>query len=133
TENPGIRWRSPSDHDRVATGLCCHGNGIFGSADVAVSYYGNRNRVLYSGYIFPASVAAVALFASAGVQRNSIEPAILGELRQFHADDLRVRPPHAELHRKRNPHGSAHRLKNSLNLRQIAQQSRAAIAFHYAL
>ena len=46
------------------------------------------NRLLDRGNPLPLRLAAISLFAGAGVQRNGIQPFGLGHARQIHADDL---------------------------------------------
>src|SRR5262249_45311326 len=82
-ENPGIRGSAAADHYGMASCGCYHGTGIFGRADIAVSDDGNLDRVLHRPNPLPASIAAVALLASAGVESDRREAAVLRHLRQL--------------------------------------------------
>src|SRR5581483_1574175 len=103
------------------------------NSNIAVADHGNFHGILHCRDPLPARVAAITLLTSSSVQRDSAQPTILGHLRQFDTYNLFVVPSDAELHRKRNLHRRAYRFKNRPDARQIAKQSRPAIALHYFL
>ncbi len=77
-KNPRIRGGHPANHHGVASGLGDHGAGVFGRTNVAVADHRNLDRLLYGSDPFPASVSAVALLASTGVERDRAQAAVFG-------------------------------------------------------
>ena len=126
----GFGGSAAADHHRVAAGLRNHGGSVFRRAHIAVADDGNCHRVLHRGNPLPVRLSAVALLAGASVQGDRSQPAVLGHLREVDVDNFLVAPAGAELHREWYGHGRAHRLEDVADERQVAQQSRAAIALH---
>ena len=89
-----------------------------------------RTAAFTSAMRVQSALPAVALFARARMQRDRLQSAIFGQLRHFHRDQFLVIPAGAKLHGERDRDGRAHLAQNLLHQRQIAQQSRAAVAFH---
>jgi hypothetical protein len=106
---------------------------VLGRAYVAVADHRDRDGVLHRGDPLPARVAGVALLAGAAMQRDGVQAAVLGDLRQLHADDVGVVPAEPELHGEGNRDGLADPLEDDLDERQVAQQTGAAVAVHDAL
>src|SRR5208282_6108859 len=79
---------------------------------------------------FPARVSAIALLACARMQRQGTEAAAFRHTRQFDADNLVVVPSGAKFYGEGNLYRAAHRVENLPDQRQIAQETRAAIALH---
>src|SRR5215469_5454929 len=115
----------------MASGGGYHGAGIFGRADIAVPDDRNLDRLLHRPNPFPASIAAVALLASAGMESYRREPAALRHLRQLDTDDLLIIPAGPELHGERNAHRGANRLEDFSDTWQITQQAGPAIALDH--
>src|SRR5215472_1666451 len=103
-EDPWVGRSHAADHDGVAAGLGDHGAGVFWSTDVAVADHGNLHGVFDGRDPFPAGLAAVTLFAGAGVERDGGEPAAFGHACEFDADDLVLIPSGAEFHGEGNFH-----------------------------
>ncbi len=107
-EDPWIGGRGAADHHGVAAGLGDQGAGVFGGADVAIADDGDADGVFDLGDVVPAGLAGVALLAGAGVERDGVEAAVFGELRERDADDVVVVPAEAELDGERNCNRGAH-------------------------
>src|SRR5579864_5127671 len=127
-EDPRIRRRCAPDHHRIASRLRDDGGGIFRRADVTVADDRYLHRLLDGCDPLPARVAAVALLARPRMQRYRLQSALFSQLRQLYANDLLIVPPRAELHRERYLYRRARLLKDLPDARQVAQQSRAAVA-----
>src|SRR3954470_24765013 len=130
SEYPGIRGGCATDHYRVTFSRGYHGARVFRAADVSISDHRNLDCIFNRGNPLPACVAAVALLASAGMERNCAQAAVFGNFRQLDADNLFVIPAGAELDGKWNFYRRTHRFENSSNTRQVAQQAGSAITFH---
>ena len=130
-EDPRIRRGRAADHDRIAVGLGHHAHGVFGRVDIAVSDDRDAHGSFHFGDARPIGLAAVALLARAGMQREGSHAAIFGQARQADRDELLVVPAGAELDGERNGNGRAHLAQQPLHQGQVAQQAGAAVAFHH--
>src|SRR4051795_1537892 len=81
TEDPGIRGSGAADHYGIASSGGDHGARVFRTANVAIPNYRDFDRVFYSGDPLPASIATVALFARASMERNCAQAAVFGNFR----------------------------------------------------
>ena len=89
------------------------------------------HRGLHFSDAGPIRLAAIALLARARMQRDGLQSAIFGELSHFHGHQLLIVPAGAELHGERNRDGRPHLAQDLFHQRQIAQQSRTAVALHH--
>ena len=79
----------------------------------------------------PIGLAGVALLAGARMQRDGVQPAILGELGHGDGDQFVIVPAGAVLHGERDGDGGADFAQQAFHQRQIAQQAGAAVALDH--
>ena len=128
-EDPGIRRSRTADHHSVAAGLLIHANRILRRENVAVADDGNLDGLLDLADQRPIGPAGVALRACTSVDRDGLQPAVLGDTRHLHRNDGLVIPAGAELAGKGDFHRRSYGAQNVFDQGQVSEQSRSAIAF----
>jgi len=108
-----------------------HAHRVLGGIDIAIADDRNLYRGLHLGDAAPVRLAAIPLLACARMERDGLQAAIFCEARHLKRHQLEVVPSGAELHGERNGNRLADFAQQAFHQRQIAQQTGAAIAFHY--
>ena len=98
-EDPGIGGSRTADHQAVAAGLLVHANRIFRRENVAVADDGDLDGLLHLADQRPIGPAGVALRTGTSVDRDGLQPAVLGDTRHLHRNDRLVIPTGTELAR----------------------------------